>query len=114
MGRLGCGKLRLTEGKGLGRLSSTGTSFSYTFNNAFFKKLRDRWSGKKSDKGKGSGGKGGSDESGGSDSGSSGGAPDDGGSSSTPGGADADGYLHWDCKVFCHHGICIRVILVVS
>ncbi|WP_297070856.1 putative LPS assembly protein LptD [uncultured Duncaniella sp.] len=32
-------KLRLTEGKGWGKLSSTGTSFSYTFNNDTFKKL---------------------------------------------------------------------------
>ena len=31
-------KLRLTHGKGLGRLSSTGTSFSYTFNNDTFKR----------------------------------------------------------------------------
>lgn len=32
-------KLRITQGKGWGRLSSTGTSFSYTFNNDTFKKL---------------------------------------------------------------------------
>ncbi|MCM1521282.1 MAG: LPS-assembly protein LptD [Muribaculaceae bacterium] len=32
-------KLRLTHGKGWGKLSSTGTSFSYTFNNDTFKKL---------------------------------------------------------------------------
>ena len=31
-------KPRWTVGKGLGRLSSTGTSFSYTFNNDTFKK----------------------------------------------------------------------------
>lgn len=31
-------KLRLTHGKGLGRLSSTGTSFSYTFNNGTFRR----------------------------------------------------------------------------
>jgi len=31
-------KLRLTHGKGWGKLSSTGTSFSYTFNNDTFKK----------------------------------------------------------------------------
>ncbi len=35
-------KLRISEGKGLGRLSSTGTSFSYTFNNDTFKKLREK------------------------------------------------------------------------
>lgn len=32
-------KLRWNEGKGFGRLQSTGTSFSYTFNNQTFKKL---------------------------------------------------------------------------
>ncbi|MDE6765708.1 MAG: LPS-assembly protein LptD, partial [Duncaniella sp.] len=32
-------KLRITEGKGWGKLSSTGTSFSYTLNNETFKKL---------------------------------------------------------------------------
>jgi hypothetical protein len=37
---------RWKAGKGLGRLSSTGTSFSYTFNNDTFKK----WFGKKDDK----------------------------------------------------------------
>jgi hypothetical protein len=31
-------KLRISQGKGFGRLSSTGTSFSYTFNNDTFKK----------------------------------------------------------------------------
>ncbi|MCM1255544.1 MAG: LPS-assembly protein LptD [Duncaniella sp.] len=42
-------KLRLSEGKGLGKLSSTGTSFSYTFNNDTFKKLfgRDKDGGSK-------------------------------------------------------------------
>lgn len=32
-------KLRISEGKGYGRLRNTGTSFSYTFNNDTFKKL---------------------------------------------------------------------------
>ncbi len=32
-------KLRITQGKGWGKLSSTGTSFSYTLNNETFKKL---------------------------------------------------------------------------
>ncbi len=32
-------KLRITQGKGWGKLSSTGTSFSYTFNNDTFSKL---------------------------------------------------------------------------
>lgn len=40
---------RLQAGKGLGRLSSTGTSFSYTFNNATFKRKKD---GKDKDKNK--------------------------------------------------------------
>lgn len=33
-------RTRLSAGKGLGKLSSTGTSFSYTFNNDTFKKLK--------------------------------------------------------------------------
>ena len=33
-------KLRISHGKGLGRLSSTGTSFSYTFNNDTFKRKK--------------------------------------------------------------------------
>ena len=33
-------KLRISNGKGLGRLSSTGTSFSYTFNNDTFKRKK--------------------------------------------------------------------------
>ena len=44
-------KLRLFHGGGWGRLSSTGTSFSYTFNNDTFKKLFKR-GGKNSDKDK--------------------------------------------------------------
>jgi hypothetical protein len=35
-------KLRLFNGGGWGRLSSTGTSFSYTFNNDTFKRKRDK------------------------------------------------------------------------
>lgn len=38
-------KLRIAHGKGLGRLSSTGTSFSYTFNNDTFKRKKDTGSG---------------------------------------------------------------------
>lgn len=37
-------KLRIASGKGYGRLRSTGTSFSYTFNNDTFKKLFGRGS----------------------------------------------------------------------
>lgn len=42
-------KLRLTHGKGWGRLSSTGTSFSYSINNDTFKKLFGRDDNKKDD-----------------------------------------------------------------
>lgn len=35
-------KLRIANGKGLGRLSSTGTSFSYTFNNDTFKRKKKK------------------------------------------------------------------------
>jgi len=42
-------KLRLTHGKGWGRLSSTGTSFSYSINNDTFKKLFGRDDDKKDD-----------------------------------------------------------------
>ena len=35
-------KLRISQGKGLGRLSSTGTSFSYTFNNDTFKRKKNK------------------------------------------------------------------------
>lgn len=64
---------RLQAGKGLGRLSSTGTSFSYNFNNATFAKLFGRnKGGGDSDKGSGRGKK-----SGGTDK------------------FDADGYLPW-------------------
>ena len=35
-------KLRISQGKGIGRLRSTGTSFSYTFNNDTFKKKKDK------------------------------------------------------------------------
>lgn len=47
-------KLRITQGKGWGKLSSTGTSFSYTFNNDTFKKLfgKDDKDDRDKDKGK--------------------------------------------------------------
>ena len=45
-------KLRLFNGGGWGRLSSTGTSFSYTFNNDTFKRKRDKDKDKKQDDGK--------------------------------------------------------------
>ncbi|MDE6581338.1 MAG: LPS-assembly protein LptD, partial [Duncaniella sp.] len=40
-------RTRLEAGKGLGRLSSTGTSFSYTFNNDTFRKKKDNDKNKK-------------------------------------------------------------------
>ncbi|MCF0214824.1 MAG: LPS-assembly protein LptD, partial [Muribaculaceae bacterium] len=43
-------KLRIACGKGYGRLRSTGTSFSYTFNNDTFKKLFGKDKDKKKDK----------------------------------------------------------------
>ncbi|MCI9607255.1 MAG: LPS-assembly protein LptD [Muribaculaceae bacterium] len=45
---------RWKVGKGIGRLSSTGTSFSYTFNNNTFKRKKDRTDDKDKDKGKSS------------------------------------------------------------
>ena len=77
-------KLRLSEGKGLGRLSSTGTSFSYTFNNDTFKKLRrsKNTSGNNPDGGDGKDGK--RDDGRSQNAGNSG-----------EGGVDKDGYLAW-------------------
>ncbi len=43
-------KLRISQGKGWGKLSSTGTSFSYTFNNDTFKKLFGKNKDEKNDK----------------------------------------------------------------
>lgn len=78
---------RWKAGKGIGRLSSTGTSFSYTFNNDTFKKLF----GKKreddsSEQGEGRNPGGGSSSSSGTSSGSG-----------STGDVDADGYLVWHC-----------------
>ncbi len=42
-------KLRMFNGRGLGGLRSTGTSFSYTFNNQTFQKLKSLFTGKKSE-----------------------------------------------------------------
>lgn len=82
-----CNVTRLEAGKGIGRLSSTGTSFSYTFNNSTFKK----WFGKK-DKNK----KQDSDE----DSNSSETATrrkKKEETSSSSHNFDDDGYLKWEC-----------------
>lgn len=52
-------KLRVLNGKGLGRFRGTSTSFSYTFNNQTFEKLKNLFSGKnKEDEGKGNDGQG--------------------------------------------------------
>ena len=83
-------KLRLFHGGGWGRLSSTGTSFSYTFNNDTFKKLFGRNKDNKDDsdkqKKKRPGNNGGNDEE------------DSGGKVE---GSDIvlkpDGYMKWDC-----------------
>ncbi len=85
-------KLRISQGKGIGRLSSTGTSFSYTFNNAFFKKLRDRFRKKKGGQ-EGDGSDGGPSSSSSSSSTSSSSTS----SSSSAEAIDPEGYLHWDC-----------------
>lgn len=43
-------KLRIFNGKGLGSLRGTGTSFSYTLNNQTFAKIREAFGGKKKEK----------------------------------------------------------------
>ncbi|MDE6334920.1 MAG: LPS-assembly protein LptD, partial [Muribaculaceae bacterium] len=48
-------KLRISQGKGLGRLSSTGTSFSYTLNNDTFKRKNKKDNNKTGDTGDASG-----------------------------------------------------------
>ncbi len=73
-------KLRIANGKGLGRLSSTGTSFNYNFNNDTFRKLAKRFRKKK---------EGEEDDDSSSSSSSSG--------SGKAAEVDQDGYLHWDC-----------------
>ena len=79
-------KLRLFHGGGWGRLSSTGTSFSYTFNNDTFKKLFGRKE-KPNDAAKGTPGRGNS------------GNEDAGGGKAE--GSDVvlqpDGYMKWEC-----------------
>lgn len=90
---------RLQAGKGLGRLSSTGTSFSYTFNNDTFRKLFKRGEASDADKARDKAATKPDDE----DS-----ATDDFDGTQTrnskaPGGKDGDleltdeGYVKWDC-----------------
>ena len=92
-------KLRISQGKGLGRLSSTGTSLSYNFNNDTFKKLFG---------GKSSNSENGSENNG---EGTDGNDPADNNdnqldrrrgnngnnSGKSKGGTDSDGYLAWEC-----------------
>lgn len=82
---------RWKAGKGIGRLSSTGTSFSYTFNNDTFKrKKKDR-----GNKGNGQDGAEGGENAGNDDIGNSrGNDMDQGGGDS--GGYDSDGYQKWE------------------
>ena len=77
---------RWEVGKGWGRLSSTGTSFSYTFNNDTFKKLKNR--GKKSDDSKDTSGH--SEDEWDDDSSTGGHSHDD-----EPVAMRADGYAAW-------------------
>lgn len=73
--------LRLTSGKGWGRLSSTGTSFSYNFNNDTFKKLFGR--------------RGKSEEQSTDGSGETSEKKSKKKTSTSAGEFDPDGYLHW-------------------
>ena len=81
-------KLRLFNGGGWGRLSSTGTSFSYTFNNNTFKRKKDN---KDNEKGKRSNNRDASDRE------------DDNPEDDEPGSGPTtdleliDGYAKWDC-----------------
>ena len=81
-------RTRLQAGKGLGRLSSTGTSFSYTINNDTFRKKKSA-----DDKGAGSSS---NDDNWGGDNGdlTSGNGPDNG-SGSDDLVLDSDGYVPW-------------------
>ena len=84
-----CNTLRMQAGKGYGRLSSTGTSFSYTFNNATFDKLfrrnkdKDKKESGEKDPGENSGGR--QSQSGNRKK----------GKNDSEGEFDADGYQHW-------------------
>ncbi len=85
-------RTRLQEGKGLARLSSTGTSFSYTFSNDTFRK-KDKSKGSSDDKGNGDSF---DDDSSGFDDGSQNpGEDDSGGSDGGDLELDDDGYMRW-------------------
>ena len=81
-------RTRLQAGKGLGRLSSTGTSFSYTFNNDTFRK-------KKSTDDKGASGSSGNDDNWGGDNGNLTPDNDTGKGSGDDLVLDSDGYVPW-------------------
>ncbi len=81
-------RTRLQAGKGLGRLSSTGTSFSYTFNNDTFRK-------KKSADDKGASGSSGNDDNWGGDNGNLTPDNDTGKGSGDDLVLDSDGYVPW-------------------
>lgn len=80
---------RWKAGKGIGRLSSTGTSFSYTFNNSTFKRGSDK---KKKGDGKNDGDSGDENDDGRRRRGPSGSSGDSGGDIQL----DDDGYMKWE------------------
>lgn len=84
-------RTRLQAGKGIGKLSSTGTSFSYTFNNDTFKKLF-----KKEDKTDGSNNKKSNEQNGTESEDESNSTQNNNNSKNKKGeGFDADGYANW-------------------
>ncbi len=85
-------KLRISSGKGIGRLRSTGTSFSYTFNNDTFKKLFGK-DDKDKDKNKRKDNQNEDDNWGDTDVGNR----RDRGTSDTETEMGADGYMKWEC-----------------
>lgn len=85
-------RTRLQAGKGLARLSSTGTSFSYTFSNDTFRK-KDKDKGSSDDNGRGD--RYGGDSSGYDDGSQNPGEDDSGGSDGGDLELDDDGYMRW-------------------
>ena len=84
-------KTRLAAGKGIGRLRSTGTSFSYTFNNNTFKRKKNR---NKDNRGNNSDEDTGDEED---DTYSNRRRNNDDDSQNSSGEFDADGYMKWEC-----------------
>lgn len=85
-------RLRISHGKGLARLTSTGTSFSYTFNNATFRRSPDKKDDTGDDDGDG-------DEYGdeGEDFGETARNRRSKNNSNKKADIDADGYARWEC-----------------